>query len=420
MKVTQDFGVRYIWIDSLCIVQDSLEDWQIESAQMKNVYESCVCNIAATGSSDDGGSLFQERDPCWVSKNRLRINYAGHDQTYLSTLDEPWGRWVSRSSLNRRGWVLQERMLSPRTIHYTSQLFWECRMLQACETYPDGEPGDPEYMELDGNILPISLKNWHEMCQEDMASFWVQLVGTYLRCSITVPSDRLIAVAGIAKSPQPLFDDEYLAGLWKKELPYNLVWDLCNVEDGKDHKLHLVDYRCPTWSWAALDFLSACIEDIIVHEYERRDLLVDVLSARIEHLGGDAFGPLKGGCIQLAGRVGQWSQSFSRCEDVYQRDVDEEIESGGLYQCRLSLWDCEGTEIHFLPLFTRDRNGNMVTECLLLQSIKAGTHEYNRVGVLTVLLNLEGKDEELPERIKWVPDFSKSASVDGFVTVTIY
>lgn len=167
IKVTRALGVRYLWIDSLCIIQDSLVDWQAESAEIGNIYRNYVCNIAATGSSENGNSLFRERNTHWVTPSKVRIQYEGHDKIYSASLRDLWGKWISRSMLNRRGWVLQERLLSPRTLYFASQLFWECRMLQACETYLEGMPSDDDhYTELDGSYLPISLKNWHGECEE--------------------------------------------------------------------------------------------------------------------------------------------------------------------------------------------------------------------------------------------------------------
>jgi len=226
---TRSLGVRFLWIDSLCILQDSLEDWRAEALQMHKIYGNCICNIAATGSSDSGGGLFQERNEAWVTPGNVRIKYRGHDRAYIAYLENLWGKWVSRFPLNRRGWVFQERLLSPRTVHFSSQVFWECQTLQACETFPEGMPeGEQNYEDLEGAVYPNSLKNWRDQCEG--TEIWVNLVEIFGRCSITNPEDRLIAIAGVAKSLQPLLDDEYLAGLWKKDLPWNLVWTLANVE----------------------------------------------------------------------------------------------------------------------------------------------------------------------------------------------
>jgi hypothetical protein len=240
ITVTRALGVRYLWIDSLCIIQDSPKDWQAESVEMGNIYRNGICNIAATGSAETGGGLFQERDPYWVTPSKVRIQYKRHEKVYLASHKDPWGKWISRSALNKRGWVLQERLLSPRTIHFASQLFWECRMHQACETHPNGMPeGDLMYTDESGYPLPISLKNWPE--DFEGTDFWIDVVRNYGRCSITKPEDRLIAIAGVAKSIQPFLNDEYLAGLWKKDLPHNLVWSMYDV----DGSLGLSEtYRC--------------------------------------------------------------------------------------------------------------------------------------------------------------------------------
>jgi hypothetical protein len=215
-------------------------DWQAESVEMGNIYRNCICNIAATGSAETGGGLFQERNPYWVTPNKVRIQYKGHDKVYLASQKDPWGEWISRSALNQRGWVLQERLLSLRTIHFTSQLFWECRMHQACETFPDGMPeGDLMYRDENFRRRPTSLKNWPE--DFEGTECWIDVVRNYGRCSVTKPEDRLIAIAGVAKSMQPFLNDEYLARLWKKDLPYNLLWVMRNVNGS----LRLSEtYRC--------------------------------------------------------------------------------------------------------------------------------------------------------------------------------
>lgn len=229
IRVTRALGLRYLWIDSLCIIQDSLADWEAESAEMASIYRNCVLNIAATGSSDNGGGLFQERNTHWVTPSKVHIQYKGHDKVYSASLDGLWGKYINRATLNRRAWVLQERLLSPRTLHFAPQLFWECRRLQACETYPEGMPSrDDLSEELDGSESPMSLKNWYEECKG--TEFWVDVIRSYGRCSITMASDRLVAIAGLAQSLQPLLNDEYLAGLWKADLPYNLVWSMYNID----------------------------------------------------------------------------------------------------------------------------------------------------------------------------------------------
>jgi hypothetical protein len=232
IELVNALDIPYIWIDSLCIVQDSLDDWERESAQMGSVYKNCVLNIAATGDADLGGGLFQTRDPVWVTPAGIRVRHEWHNRNYAIRLSgNIWEEWVTNSPLNKRGWVFQERLLSPRTIHFSTQMFWECREHHACETYPEGLP----LQERQSDLL---LKDWPQAANQP--NYWSKIVKAYGLCSITKQEDRLYAVVGVAKSLQPIFNDVYFAGLWEKDLPYNLAWYYTSFGNRKKPE----DYRC--------------------------------------------------------------------------------------------------------------------------------------------------------------------------------
>ena len=243
LQVTRKLGARYLWIDSLCILQDSLKDWHAESVEMGKVYNHSLCNIAANASSDIGGGLFQERETRFITPYKLRIVFSGHDETYCFFRANMWCAYITDATLNKRGWVFQERMLSPRTLHYSHQLFWECQTLQACETFPAGLPGGlNDFADHNDAWLPITLKNWRDIGQ---LWDWGDAIQIYSNCRLTNLEDRLIAIAGIAKEVQPYLKDEYLAGLWKKDLPHNLLWSLVNVSDRAVEKP--MTYRCKSF-----------------------------------------------------------------------------------------------------------------------------------------------------------------------------
>ena len=135
--VVRKLGLRFLWIDALCIVQDDLADWAREAARMADVYGSAHLTIAATSaeSSTDG---FLERP----QETAASIPY------YVGTSTEPagclvmtyqrkqdsWYSSVEMARWNSRGWTFQERLLSKRVLHFTEKrLFWECRMTEATE-----------------------------------------------------------------------------------------------------------------------------------------------------------------------------------------------------------------------------------------------------------------------------------------------
>src|SRR6187402_2210908 len=127
--------VQYLWIDSLCIVQDDARDWARESVQMYQIYRNSYCNISATGAKDNDGGLFFDRNPEFLWEDQINLNAEGIpklrsmngergqnfglgvDIRRCNILDASfWAREVDNAHINRRGWVLQERLLAPRVL----------------------------------------------------------------------------------------------------------------------------------------------------------------------------------------------------------------------------------------------------------------------------------------------------------------
>jgi len=145
IQFTRALSVQYLWIDSLCIMQDSLEDWRHQSALMGEIYKNCFCNLAATGSSNSQGGIFVERDLNISRPFNMAImaksldREIAHQGRYYVWDAGLWRNHMETAPLNRRGWVLQERLLAPRIIHFSKYVFWECKSLAASEIMPTGE-----------------------------------------------------------------------------------------------------------------------------------------------------------------------------------------------------------------------------------------------------------------------------------------
>lgn len=125
--LTKNIGLRYLWIDSLCIIQDDMKDWQNEAAKMADVYQNAYCTIAATGSKGDQEGIFIQRSKQDVCP--LRYSAAN---TYIAatSIEDDVAAMLElhKSPLSTRAWTLQERLLSRRVIHFTqSRVIWECR-----------------------------------------------------------------------------------------------------------------------------------------------------------------------------------------------------------------------------------------------------------------------------------------------------
>lgn len=137
-------GLSYIWIDSLCIVQDGVEDWRLKSSLMSSVYGNSSLNIAASGAIDGSYGCFFRRSGSW--RCQVKIPSSQKQSVYECVPFVMYFRSMSEMPLPQRGWAFQERLLPSRTLHFTStQVFWECYHKVACETFPSQFPTSLAY-----------------------------------------------------------------------------------------------------------------------------------------------------------------------------------------------------------------------------------------------------------------------------------
>lgn len=314
IQITRALGVKYLWIDALCIIQDSLEDWRTEAAMMGSVYKHALCNIAATGAVDSSVGCFWNRNNLAVQPCKIELNWALPAKGAYCCFDRSfWPKNVGEAPLNRRAWVAQERLLSPRILHFGShQLLWECQRMEACESFPNGIPRSRDPMSF---IVRTGLKRLRassntlmkNASEENLPSmklkayeYWDGIVDLYTRCNLTRKEDKLIALSGVAKEIGMIIDDEYLAGLWKRFLPNQLLWFVSHPlsADGGQPSSRPSTYRAPSWSWASID---GCVVPGNVNGNDEWDLVPTFLHASVDLLGEDTTGQVTGGRIIAQG-----------------------------------------------------------------------------------------------------------------------
>jgi hypothetical protein len=262
-EFTRLMGIRYLWIDSLCIIQDSTEDWEQQSALMCSVYENCYVVIAATSAKDatEGFLKTKERGnfeirgetTANVPYQILGLGVYPHPKNNYDAHHGP--RWplyqheAQRWPLISRGWVFQERLLAPRVVHFTSdEILWECRECNVCQC-GGFKVADREVWQNKTYFRRIL-----EAGENDgLVAGWQALVENFSSLKLSRDTDKLPAISGLAKKmAQRRPGARYLAGLWDDSLELDLLWVNLDASLGDGHPMP-VDWRAPSWSWASIN-----------------------------------------------------------------------------------------------------------------------------------------------------------------------
>ncbi|KAK1832053.1 heterokaryon incompatibility protein-domain-containing protein [Podospora conica] len=278
--------IPHIWIDSMCIIQDSPRDWETEAAKMGEVYRQAAVTIIAAGSTSchsgflpgGRGSEFEIPVGDVVVKGRP-ASWSGYHKGGYTMDGDP---------VDKRGWTYQEELLASRHVKVTGDdVQWRCGAGGDCLC---GEGPMRTVVTQWGN-------NW-----EFELSRWSLVVLSFSKREFTVEGDRLVALAGVARrvndelKQNGVESPAYMAGLWG----FRLVESLCWTTDSWDkEKRSAAKYIAPSWSWVSVFGF--------VHFPLFRDgnlLLVEVMSVEVERVGeDDEFGRVESGKLVLTGPV---------------------------------------------------------------------------------------------------------------------
>ncbi|OBS23141.1 hypothetical protein FPOA_03698 [Fusarium poae] len=241
---------QYIWIDSLCIIQDSEEDWQKEAATMHLVYGNSALNICMPGAATT-------RDSRLIKPLVVRLEQEGEPTKEAHMVcARTCHRDLFFSPLRDRGWIFQELSLSRRSLMLGCvQLWWHCHEQLACETFPEETnygarfgSGAVEKSELSAMKLGDSeAKNAHSILPYEQ---WWNMVEQYASSNLTYETDRVIAFSGVAQAFRLLhnIEGQYLAGIWTLNLPEGLLWYRHDWAASRSNS-----YKAPSWSWMSID-----------------------------------------------------------------------------------------------------------------------------------------------------------------------
>jgi hypothetical protein len=282
IDISRKLGIEYLWIDSLCIIQNNNADWEKEVALMSSVYGCSTINIAASSATDGRQGCFLM--PLFYSGG-FSVSTTFHHLPAIRSFQvfDASEKYIESSYLTTRAWTHQERILAPRTIHFGKHgAIWECCTKIASEFLPEG------FADRSGSIVCRRTK--------PLKSYWNIITESYSKAKLTLGKDKLPALSGIARRVYNEGPDEYLAGMWRNNIVEQLCWGV--VAPAKERPA----YRAPTWSWCSVDS-QVEYPDYTGNDHPDspfNDTFAHVLDAKVELSGQDPFGQVKHGVVRIA------------------------------------------------------------------------------------------------------------------------
>lgn len=219
IEIAKNLHIQYLWINNLCIIQDSEEDRDRESHLISQVYMNAYCTIAAAQSEDNTGGIFRTLPSKEYSKVEFECTSAKGERKKVLAFKATPMRWRSMQEkfpLNKRTWAFLELELSPRVLYFTgSQVLWECGTLRAMESWPtDNMPKEwPHYP------TPPRLLNWLlDPGDLPIYDFWHQAVTDFTARQVKEYCEILVIVACLARALGSRIEGKYIAGILEKDL----------------------------------------------------------------------------------------------------------------------------------------------------------------------------------------------------------
>lgn len=287
------------WL-SLCIIQDSKDDWAKEAGKMAHVYGHADCTIAYLLPPQDVFTKPRQDPRIWspciirnpsLASRGVYIRPNVDDEIYLTEKYPPEHSnldWLLPIywPLFARAWVCQEFLLSPRIVFAGHRnLMWECSeslcdellgpmemLLTAAQEDPISTATATASKTQFSTVRSVKLPVTTMAAQLKLVQDWGRLVCHYRAGVLTQPKDRIMAFAGIAQAVHDSSKMTYLAGSWAQLFPYSFTWSVARDPDHTSTEVEPVIEGVPSWSWFsvprsshhALEFYSVdCMLDML-------------------------------------------------------------------------------------------------------------------------------------------------------------
>jgi hypothetical protein len=363
IEIARELSIGFVWIDALCIVQDSKQDWQDQGATIADVFNGAFLTIMAASASDSHGGLFRER-----TKIREMVALPYTDAMGVTEFSvfvckplQSYEEVLVDSQLFQRAWVFQERLMSRRKLIFgEDQTYWECNGVVLYESNVQLQHDMAVQHRQDNEKLAIFSDSTYmiDVTDNQKAELWATVVQEFSGRLLSVPSDRLPALSAIARTFAQRFDGNYIAGMWSDQMPYSLLWRISHPVEGT----RKLGYFAPSWSWASIWSSVSFPANDGINELE-------VVDTKVEHANEDSYGSVLSGSIRVRSRL-RFGRLVRREEDM--TTVHMETEDVGLRRPGFLDRSDRDLPVEVIYLQITSGKGSSDGSCLILEQRSDG------------------------------------------------
>ncbi|KAK3897968.1 heterokaryon incompatibility protein-domain-containing protein [Staphylotrichum tortipilum] len=381
-KVVMHLGLNYLWVDALCIIQDSQQDKEKEIAKMAGVYSNAFVTIsAATGA--ERPLLERRANESVTGRPPIEVPFLcsdlrpGSAYLYQEVGSSDPTIYSRKDLIHQRAWTLQEHVLSPRLLVFSHwQLLWHC---SSCGEQDGYSISGRKYFRL------LGLGSLDEIFDE---GGWHTIVQNYSRRKLSFPSDRLLAISAISEKVHASRSGQlgqYLAGMWSETITWDLLW---SSDEAKGSRIG--DRGFPSWSWVSVNGPVTPMGSLSFSSSARFQPMAELTGYQVDlALDFAPFGNLKTSELTIRGSLAHRSCDLSRL--TFSDQLAEQ--SGDKYIPRMGTLDFDTLEDLQAARQQAGGNGEVDMWCLtiacfnpILPSASGGAMErlYSTMGLILI------------------------------------
>lgn len=376
ITITRKLEIRYLWIDSLCIIQDSRDDWAQESKKMGLIYRNSTLTVFALASKGSTSGILRQSTKSMDHPKPIYLRVFPDDERQVEIRverkdlqEEDLLDLDLHCPLAGRGWTLQESVLSPRHLYYgTRQIYWKCVYeYQAADGTPEGAK-TPHYIYEDlSAVLWADIFKTPRVELPDRKSIlkdYYTMVQSYSQRQLTYDLDKLPAFSGMVSRLQPFVGGEYLAGVWESDFRNGLLWYSEQL-----YTRHVKEYRAPSWSWAVTNQ-----EVLLLNEfYAPSPTQLELIEAKVTlRDANNPFGEVTAAHIVVRGLTKRIVRSL---QVLYGNDIAARMGTGywddplgdaelnlGVHSITTLLSASTGDDKYILSIMTKSKSAGRIEE----------------------------------------------------------